>query len=316
MSKQSLNLSDAWKSMKKCETYKDLKGINSNNEHSVEDTYQDLMNKIKCPRCGKYSLSNMGHMVSCSECDMTVDEVMIDEGNECRFYHHDDNRGSDPSRCGMPRNELMPTTNMSTSIDSGKNYIYKLHSHMSYSHKERDRIKVFSDIDNICIRLKVNGCIGIKAKHNYCMIKDLMEDENDIKRKKNRKGIIGTCIYNACDEYGCPVRESDIARELGLAPNYISRGIKIYGEICNKKNIVVLNKVIKSNDALYYMESFCSFLQFNDRMIALVKKIIDKVIKFKIATEDHTPEAQTAGAIWFVIKKCNFDKSRPKSYIH
>ena len=61
---------------------------------------------------------------------------------------------------------------------------------MSYSHKERDRIKVFSDIDNICVRLKINSCITQRAKYNYCMIKDFMEEENDIKRKKNRKGII------------------------------------------------------------------------------------------------------------------------------
>lgn len=317
MSVPSCSSTSLWNSLGNNSYYKNLKNIKNINQDLVdENSYQGIMNKIRCNNCDNYSLVNNGQVVSCSDCGVIVDDIIIDEGNECRFYHHDDNRSSDPSRCGMPSNDLMPTTNMSTSIDVGKNYIYKLHNHMSYSHKERDRIKVFSDIDNICVRLKINSCITQRAKYNYCMIKDFMEEENDIKRKKNRKGIIGTCIYNACDDYGCPIRETDIARELGLAPNYISRGIKIYGEICNKKNIVIRKKVAQSNDALYFLESFCSILQFNTYMTQLIKKIIEKVIKFKVATEDHTPEAQTAGSIWFVVKKCNFDKSRPKSFIH
>jgi transcription initiation factor TFIIIB Brf1 subunit/transcription initiation factor TFIIB len=317
MSTTSLNITNLWKNLDKNNFYKNFKNKKDvNQDVCLENSYQDIMNKILCKNCGEYSLVNNSQIISCSSCGVIMDDIIIDEGNECRFYHHDDNRGSDPSRCGMPSNDLMPTTNMSTSIDVGKNYIYKLHNHMSYSHKERDRIKVFSDIDNICVRLKINNCITQKAKFNYCMIKDFMEEENDIKRKKNRKGIIGTCIYNACDDYGCPIRESDIARELGLAPNYISRGIKIYGEICNKKNIIIRKKVSQSNDALYFLESFCSILQFNNQITQLVKKIIEKVIKFKVATEDHTPEAQTAGSIWFVVKKCGFDKSRPKSFIH
>jgi transcription initiation factor TFIIIB Brf1 subunit/transcription initiation factor TFIIB len=319
MNTKSNNGINLWDTLKKNEYYKILKN-NKNDEINSElnideNSYQGIMKRLLCNNCNEYTLVNNGNSISCSNCDFVDDRVIVDEGNECRFYHHDDNRSMDPSRCGMPSNDLMPITNMSTSIDAGKNYIYTLHNHMSYSHKERDRIKVFSEIDNICLRLKVNSCITARSKHNYCMIKDSMEEQNDIKRKKNRKGIIGTCIYNACDDYSCPIRESDIAKELGLSPYYISRGIKIFGEICNKKNIIIQRKVIKSNDAMYYLESFCSILQFNNNITELVKKIVEKVIKFRVAA-DHTAEAQTTGCIWFAVKKCNFDKSRPKSYIH
>lgn len=296
--------------------YYDAMKTSTIQESKISTDYDMLMRNMLCKKCGAYALENCGESVSCNECGIVYEQDVIDEGNECRYYHHDDNRGSDPSRCGMPVNELMPVTNLCTSMDYSSNYVHKLHSHLSYSHKERDRIKVFSEIDNICARLKINSCIATKAKYNYNMIKDFMEEENDIKRKKNRKGIIGTCVYNACDLHRCPIREGDIARELGLDTNYISRGIKIFGDICNKKNIIVKRKVSCGNDAMYYLEKFCSILQFSETITNLVRKIVEKSMKFRIATDDHTPEAQTAGCVWFVIKKCNFDKSRPKSFIH
>ena len=50
----------------------------------------------------------------CSECHNTITNII--EGPEWRFYGSNDTKSSDPTRCGMPVNGLLPESSVGTSI--------------------------------------------------------------------------------------------------------------------------------------------------------------------------------------------------------
>ena len=279
--------------------------------HMDETFYNNIMKKSLCAKCNEYGLENYKQeFIMCKNCGNVFEQNIIDEGNEIRYYN--DDKGSDQSRCGMPNNSLIPSTSMKTSIAGGGNYAFILHNNLSFSHKERDLIAKFSDIDNICMRLALNSAITTKAKTFYSEIKEYMEDLNDIRRSGNREGLIGTCIYRSCKCFNYPISERDISKAMNIEVDKITHGIKIFSEICIKKSINIVST--KTQTAMDFLEKFCSILEFTEPLINLVKKIIEKMIKFKIATF-HAAESQTAGCIWYVIKKCGYDKLRPKSFI-
>ena len=58
----------------------------------------------------------------CETCN-TIQEQFIDNQAEWRYYGSNDTKMSDPTRCGMPENDLLPELSLGTIIgnDFGKN---------------------------------------------------------------------------------------------------------------------------------------------------------------------------------------------------
>ena len=82
-----------------------------------DDTGVDNTNVIKCS-CGCEDFISEDNMNICSKCSSIVSKV-IESTAEWRFYGNDDNRDSDPSRCGMPTNSLLPKSSIGSMIGCG-----------------------------------------------------------------------------------------------------------------------------------------------------------------------------------------------------
>lgn len=276
-----------------------------------EDEIDIMLASMYCNICKTHTIETIDGYLTCTNCGRVKFDKIIDHSYEWRYYHHEDSRGADPSRCGMPTSTLVPNSSLSTVIGGKNSYITRLQGYLSTDHKERDLIKVCSDIENKCLRYGTSKAIINKAQFYFKDIKDLMDEFDDIKRSNNRDGLIGACLYNAYKNFGCPKRTRDIALIMGINEKYITNGIKIFGEIFDKKKITIKTR---SSNAMDFVASFCSKLDLNERLTDLVRKIVKKMIKYKVAM-DHASESQTAGALWYVIKKCGYEKSRPKSII-
>ena len=72
---------------------------------------------IKC-YCGCEDFIKEDNMNICTKCSSIVSNV-IESGAEWRFYGNDDNRDGDPSRCGMPTNNLLPKSSIGSMISCG-----------------------------------------------------------------------------------------------------------------------------------------------------------------------------------------------------
>ena len=81
-------------------------GIDINNEDEI---------KCNCG-CSKFIIEDNMHI--CKKCSSIVSKV-IENTAEWRYYGNEDNRDGDPSRCGMPTNNLLPKSSIGSMIGSG-----------------------------------------------------------------------------------------------------------------------------------------------------------------------------------------------------
>lgn len=307
---QSLTFEEEKNNYEKFETEQEkldnfFKNLNS------QDEVQEILFQLLCEHCNKHTLKEIEGKLTCTNCGISMDNLIIDQGCDWRYYRENDSRGQDPSRCGMPTSVLLPNSSNSTTISGGRNKLNIIQNYMVGNHKERELIKVFSDLENRCMRAGICKAITNKAQFYFKDVKTIMEENSDIKRSSNREGLIGACLYNACRKFGNPKRTKEIANIMGIEDRYVTNGIKIFGEIYDKKKIKIYSR---SSNAQDFVISFCSKLEFDEKLTKLIQKIIKCMLNYHVAT-DHASESQTAGAIWYVIKKCGYEKSLSKSTI-
>ena len=86
------------------------------NETKLSDKNQSKEKEI-CVYCLEENcLITDNDMITCTLCGTENDHI-IDRNAEWRFYGNDDNkRSSDPNRCGMPTNQIISDSTLSTVI--------------------------------------------------------------------------------------------------------------------------------------------------------------------------------------------------------
>ena len=87
----------------------------------------------------------------CDDCN-TLQEKYIDNQAEWRYYGNDDTKKNDPTRCGMPMNDLLPELSLGSIISNDYNtsyYMYKIRKYQklnSTSYKERSLYQIIDKI--------------------------------------------------------------------------------------------------------------------------------------------------------------------------
>ena len=94
----------------------------------------------------------------CTSCGVIGNQI-IDTGAEWRFYGSEDNKSSDPTRCGMPSNELLPQSSLGSVVGYGwKGDTFEMHRIRKYQgwnampYKERARYNDFQIIQQTAAR--------------------------------------------------------------------------------------------------------------------------------------------------------------------
>jgi transcription initiation factor TFIIB len=286
--------------------------LKKNNLNDVEEDMEEKENidDSFCGKCTKYSLTNRNGQLVCISCG-NIEGFNIDNGAEWRYYGSEDSKGSDPNRCGMPTNSLLPEFSLGSVIPFKCNESWDMRKIRNYNtwigscYREKSLYNVF---ETMTIRAKskgIPGCIIEDAKYKYKII-----SEAKISRGENRKGIIASCIYEACKENNSSRSTKEIAEIFRISSTSMTKGFKKYNEIM--QTIDIEKKRIKEeniSEPLDFINRFCSNLNLEHEILDICKYVCIQIEKYDLVSE-NTPTSKAAGSIYLVSYLFNLDLNK------
>ena len=270
--------------------------IENNKKIKSKPTYDCCLNKINY-------LNNNGS-VQCKICSNIISN--ISNNPEWRYYGSNDTKTSDPTRCGMPVNTLLPESSVGSSISYSNNNknMHKIRQYQQWNgmpYKERSLYKVFSYITEICKKHNISQKIINDSKSLYKIC-----SSTKISRGLNRQGIIAATVYFACKECGAPRSSKEIAEIFDINITTMTKGSKKFQEIIfmNKNELdkerIINQKTIIPTD---FINRFCNKLDI-DKYIPIIHNICDISMNYQIISE-NTPPSIASGCIYYFSKRKN-----------
>ena len=271
------------------------------------DTDKGKVEKKSC--CDlKENYQNDNDIIVCKVCLNVI--TNISDNPEWRYYGIKDNKNSDPTRCGMPVNTLLPESSVGSSVSFNSktaqmNQIRKMQQWSGMPYKERSLYKVFIKIQTICTVHNISNKIINEAKSIYKIV-----SSTKISRGSNRDGIIAACVYFACKDCSVPRSSKEIAEMFNITVNTMTKGVKKCQEIIymNKTNKGRLSKseTIKPGN---FIERFCNKLTIKEEDTKKIIKLCELTLSNNIISE-NTPPSIAAGCIFYYIRRKEMDISK------
>jgi transcription initiation factor TFIIB len=269
---------------------------------SLENLLQDnLCNG--CDECGscRIIIDDGAHV--CLDCKALQSRV-IDTGAEWRYYGADDSRDGDPSRCGMPTNDLLPKSSIGSVIsgrrgdnrDIRRIRMYQMWNSMPYW--ERTLYNVFDKLANNTSSHGIPSKVLDDAKVLY-----KRASEKKISRGDNKEGLIASCIYYACLLNKLPRSPKEVARMFHIDPNVLTKG--------NARFQTLLQMNVDSSSPDEYIARFGSKLNMAYSDLQVCKEFAKKLDELEIVSE-NSPTSVAAGALYFycIENKIDFTKKQ------
>ena len=248
--------------------------------------------KLHCFMCQSEEIILDEGNYTCSVCNCLISRY-IDPNAEWRFYGHEDNKSSDPTRCGAPTNDLLPNSSLGSIISSqmfesySMKLIRKYHMWNSMSYKERSLFNIFDTISTNAINNGISATIIEEAKNMYKTM-----SESKISRGDNRSGLIASSIYMSCKRNNVPRTSKEIAKIFNLKNTTMTRGCKKFHDIMKVQ--------LASTSAEDFIERFCSKLNLSSEIREICKYIIKQTIELNIASS-NTPPSLAAATIYMTV---------------
>ena len=225
----------------------------------------------------------------CKVCNSVISR-QLDQSAEWRYYGCEDNKGSDPTRCGMPTSDLLPESSLGSMIGFKFNESYDIRLMRKYqqwnsmSYRERSLCKIFGELTINAVNNGISKSIIEEAKALYKKV-----SEARISRGDNRSGLIASSIYISCKNNKVPRSCKEIAKIFNLKPTTMTRGCKKFTEIMK------LN--MDSTTADDFISRFCSKMGLDNDKKEICKKVILRTDELSIVSE-NTPPSVAAGTIY------------------
>jgi transcription initiation factor TFIIIB Brf1 subunit/transcription initiation factor TFIIB len=264
-----------------------------NNEKEDHDTDIPI-----CNSCGSENIMSDDGEHLCCDCHAVLGRV-IEIGAEWRFYGADDNRGDDPTRCGMPTNDLLPKSSIGSIFGGSRGYnrdsrrirMYQMWNSMPYW--ERTLYNVFEQLANKTANHGIHNKILDDAKVLYKKV-----SEKKISRGDNKEGLIASCIYYACLLNKVPRSTKEIARMFHIDPNVLTKGNARF------QDLLKLNVECTGPDD--FVCRFGSKLNMDWSDIQKCKDLAKKLDDLEIVSE-NAPTSVAAGTIFYYCMNHNID---------
>ena len=266
---------------------KDLKGY----------SYIDKKCSVSCSNCnndGGVILEDGNYI--CKKCNTLVERFM-DMQAEWRYYGCEDSKTNDPTRCGMPVNDLLPNSSLGSIISNQTNESYdmklirKYHMWNSMTYKERSLYNIF---DNITVNAANNGIPTSIIEEAKALYKKLSESK--ISRGENRNGLIASSIYMSCKSNKVPRSTKEIAKIFNLKLTTMTKGCKKFQDIMNMN--------LDSSCPGDFIQRFGSKLSIGKEIIDLCKHVVSKADDLNIVSE-NTPPSIAAASIYLCNIVCS-----------
>jgi transcription initiation factor TFIIB len=271
---------------------------------SLDELTVDPISVETC--CDKNENHLLGEgMIICKCCNNVITNIV--DSAEWRYYGASDSKSSDPTRCGMPVNQLLPESSVGSFVSTrgsrnfSMNKIRKYQQWSGMPYKERTLLKVFQDISRMC---KAAGIPEVIIKEAHVLYK--IVSCTKITRGANRKGIIAACVYFSCKINNVARSTNEIAVIFAILPTVMTKGCKKFQEIM-QINKVDINRIHNANTITIddFIERFCSKLEICDDDIFNIKHI-SYLAQIYNLINDNTPPAMAAGCIYLYIKEFEF----------
>ena len=260
-----------------------------------------------CKECSSQNVENINGSLVCSDCG-TIFESLLDYNAEWRFYGSDDSKYSDPTRCGLPTNSLLPQSSIGSTISFKYNESYDMkkirnyHSWHAMPYKERSLHNVFDSIQVRAINSGLPACIIEEAKILYKQIA-----ETKISRGANRKGIIASCIYKACSIQGCPRSTKEIADIFKIDTKNMTKGCKNFDTIMNSNKKPCVS--VSGSKSVDFIRRFCSYLNLGNNVYNICLYVCEEAEKNNIVSK-CIPPSVASGSIFLVCSLLNINISK------
>jgi len=258
-----------------------------------------------CYNCKKSDFLLMdGEMIVCTYCGVE-NESIIDYNAEWRYYGSDDNkRSSDPNRCGIPMNPIIPDSSLSTVI-LGKGFeVYrKLNSWNGLSYKQRSLIAI---LNKIATKANIDNVPQSIIDATMNMYKIISQDY--IKRGASRESLIAACFFNALRDQGMIRSTEEVAKLFDIKSKKLSKGCNEFTELMFSKNkdYVKNMKPIESKDLI---ERFCALLDIDEDYCKVAIRAAILIDKLGICQENN-PKSIAVGCIYLISHNYNLGFSK------
>ena len=257
---------------------------------------------IKC-YCGCEDFIKEDNMNICTKCSSIVSNV-IESGAEWRFYGNDDNRDGDPSRCGMPTNNLLPKSSIGSMISCGykdnidirRIRMFQMWNSMPYD--ERTLWNVFDKMTANTINNGIPQKVIDNAKVLY-----KKASEKKISRGDNKDGLIASCIYHSCLLNKVPKSSKDIAAMFNISHVTLNKG--------NSRFQTLLQINVSSPDPIDFISQYGNNLSMSIYDINECKELV-KFIEDNEIMNDNSPTSSAAGILYYysIIKNLGYTKKK------
>lgn len=279
-----------------------------------EDVTDTSLNLKDC--CKEFdNLIKLNTSTVCTKCGNTIKNLSSEA--EWRYYGCNDSKGSNPTRCGMPVNKLLPKSSMGTTISQqnrtkNMNQIRKINVWSgSMPYKERSLYMVFKQLQDVGFLGGLSKKIIEDSKEIYKVVSD-----KKISRGANRKGIIASCIYYSCKLNDVPRSTKEIAQMFGLNITIMTKGCKLFQNIIQLNDLrdTIINKNIRDTESIVsldFIERFCSKLHIDTNHIINIKFYAQKAEENNLIGE-NTPPSIASGCIYLycVLNSLDINKKQ------
>ena len=279
-----------------------------NSSFQEEETVDSNCDKDRCLSCNEFEfLINDGEMIVCTNCGVENKRI-IDYNPEWRFYGSDDNkRNSDPNRCGMPTNQIISESSLSTVILGHGFEVYrKLNSWNGLTYKEKSMISI---LNKIAAKANIGNVPQSIIDATMKMYQIISKDY--IKRGTSRESLIAACFFNALKDNGLIRSNEEVAKLFDIKSKKLSKGCNEFAELmfAKDKDYVKKMRPIEPKDLI---ERFCSIMDLDEKFIKIGNRISILVDKLGICQENN-PKSIAVGCIYFISQ--NYDLGFSKKEI-
>lgn len=276
-------------------------------ENNDIDIKESTKNLSECSECGEEKIIEKEGSYICASCG-TKFNTIIDSTQEWRYYGDNDNKTSDPARCGMPINELYNNSNTGTTMCSMNKGNFQFEKMRIYSmwgssnYKDITFNKNAKEMETIAKSNGMNNCIIEEAKHKYRKIMFYK-----FKKKAKKEAIQAACIQYACKINNVPRDSNEMALMFNLSKQDMRKGTKQFKEIISiieeensESNYIDLNP----DNSINFLKRRCTQLKISNEIFELCKEVCIYIEDNNFLIK-HIPLSRTAGCIFFTTEFLN-----------
>jgi len=237
--------------------------------------------------------------IICSDCGVVIENINNEEA-EWRCYGAADNKSTDPTRCGIPVDHLLPISSMGTKMSyAGPKYssLYRLHKwNQMPSSEERSLLTVFKYIDSILSNTNITHDVKEETKKYYKTLSEKDDVKGSLTRGVKRKALIAACLIISSKNNNKPIQKVEVAKLCNISITDVTKGLNKFSVLEKNKNIQIKKPTTSIHD---YIHIHANNLNFTKEMMEITHILCNRCNQIKILTNAN--DTSVCGGLLYLV---------------